>query len=53
MSQKNNQIIAGIIFMLIWIFILVIWGNHKDIKADVIRDYETGSQTFGHPLWNN
>lgn len=56
MNLKNNQIIAGIIFTLIWVFILVAWGNSKNIKADVSSsryDYDQRSGSSGHPLWNN
>jgi len=51
MNPKNKEIIAGIIFFLIWIFGMIIWGNYKNIRADVSREYDTANRSFGHPLY--
>jgi len=49
----NKQIIAGIIFLTIWIVVMLIWGGSKIGKPDYssnYQDYQDGSGT-GHPLW--
>lgn len=33
-GAMNKQVIAGIIFMLIWVAVIVIWGGIKNIKPD-------------------
>ena len=56
----NKQIVAGIIFFIIWIFVLLIWGASKntipDRRTDTItnpnniEEYCSGGS--GHPLDN-
>ena len=53
----NREIIAGIFFFFVWITIMIIWGNSKDIKPNVRYDlkYETAEhcKIQGHPLWQD
>ena len=57
MNLKNNQVISAIVFILIWVFVLVMWGSIKDIKADRSSDRYVNEKTdvgnFNHPLWND
>ena len=51
-----KETIAGIIFILVWVGILVLWGNSKDIKPDMSnfeRNTNEPCKTQGHPLWTD
>lgn len=51
-----KETIIGIIFMVIFISILVIWGNSKNIKPDISNDVNKTSDPCyinGHPLWSD
>lgn len=43
----------AIIFFILWITLMVLWGESKDITPD-LRNFEEpqSSKTFGHPIWN-
>ena len=53
MSQKSNTI-AGIIFFVVWLIIVIAMGASKNIKPDITSDggYEP-ARTFGHPLYQD
>lgn len=44
--------IAGTILLIVWLVVMVIWGMSKDIKPDLSQPDESGSKSFGHPIWN-
>lgn len=51
----NKQIIAGIIFIIIWVVVMLVWGGYKMIRPDLSSDYESTQGVEGdgngHPLW--
>lgn len=53
MSQ-NKEIIAGIIFFIIWISVMLLLGNQKGIEPDLSSDggYELCQQS-GHLLYQD
>lgn len=51
----NKQIIAGIVFLAIWITVMLAWGASKNFTPDYSPnyqrdDYYEGSGS-GNPLW--
>jgi len=53
MSLKNNQTIAGFIFITLWVLLLLFMSSKSTYSPYYeVNEYE-GSYTNGHPLWNN
>lgn len=51
----NKQVIVGVIFLLIWIMVMIVWGASKNFTPDYSSDYQEVQQDggSGHPLWND
>ena len=49
----NKEIVAGIIFMSIWVVVILAWGWSKDYSPDYSSDYQDYRQNSeqGHPIW--
>lgn len=54
MNQKNSYTFAGVIFFIIWIVLMISFGIHRNIRADLTGDggYEP-ARGVGHPLWQD
>ena len=47
-----NQTIAGAILLVIWILLMVLWGNSKDVQPDLYNETRPEPcNVGGHPLW--
>lgn len=54
MNLRNNETIAGIVLLAIWIVIMIVWGHSKNIVIDQNSggNYEP-SGGYGHPLYKD
>jgi hypothetical protein len=47
----NKEIVAGVIFFIIWLSLMVAWGNNLNIRPNVSSSYSDPEQEcFNPPL---